>query len=74
MQIELSDQTVRGVQTMLARTGGSADVMQYVDRTLKRAFLFDTDREVKRQNAGADVDVLDRLIDEPVEVVRATNS
>lgn len=39
MQIELPDQTIRDVHAMLARTGGSADVTQYVDRTVKRVFL-----------------------------------
>jgi len=71
MQIELPDQTVRDVETMLAKRGHSGDVSDYIDRTLQRALFFDTVREVKRQNAGVDPDELDRLIDEAVESTRA---
>lgn len=70
MQIELPDQTVRDVQAMLANRGENRDVSEYVDRTLQRALLFETVREVKRQNAGVHPDELDRLIDEAVEAVR----
>ena len=73
MQIKLSDQTVRDVQAMLARTGGNPDLTAYVDRTLKRAIFFDTVREVKRQNARVDADELDGLIDEAVNAVRSAN-
>jgi Ribbon-helix-helix domain len=71
MQIEVPDQTVRDVQALLAKRGESSDVSQYIDQTLQRALLFETVREVKRQNADVDPDELDRLIDEAVEAVRA---
>lgn len=71
MQIELPDQTVRDLETMLAKRGENSDVSQYIDRTLQRALFFETVREVKRQNAGLDPDELDRLIDEAVMAVRA---
>ena len=71
MQIELSDQTIRDVQALLAKRGERVDVSAFVDRTLQRALFFETVREVKRQNAGVDPDELDRLIDEAVEAVRS---
>jgi hypothetical protein len=71
MQVELPEQTIRDVEAMLAKRGENGDVSQYIDRTLQRALLFDTVREVKRQNAGMDPDELDRIIDEAVQAVRA---
>jgi hypothetical protein len=71
MQIDLSDQTMRDVEAMLARTGGKANLTEYVDRTLKRAVFFDTVREVKRQNAGIDPQELEDLIDDAVDAVRS---
>lgn len=71
MQIELSDQTIRDVQALLAKRGEGVDVSTFVDRTLQRALFFETVREVKRQNIGTHPDELDRLIDEAVEAVRA---
>lgn len=71
MQIELSDQTVRDVQAMLAKRGTNGNVSQYIDSTLQRALFFETVREVKRQNADVDPEQLDRLIDEAVEAIRA---
>jgi hypothetical protein len=71
MQIELPDQTVRDLQTMLAKRGEGVDVSAFVNLTLQRALFFETVREVKRQNAGVDPDELNRLIDEAVEAVRA---
>jgi hypothetical protein len=71
MQIELSDQTVRDVEAMLAKRGENGDVSQYIDRTVQRALFFDTVREVKRQNAGVDPAELDLLIDEALVAVRA---
>ncbi len=71
MQIELSDQTIRDVQALLAKRGEGVDVSTFVDRTLQRALFFETVREVKQQNTGTDPDELDRLIDEAVEAARA---
>lgn len=71
MQIELSDQTIRDVQALLAKRGEGVDVSAFVDRTLQRAVFFETVREVKQQNAGVDPAELDQLIDEAVEAVRA---
>jgi hypothetical protein len=71
MQIELSDQTIRDVQALLAKRGEGVDVSAFVDRTLQRALFFETVREVKQQNAGVDPAKLDQLIDEAVEAVRA---
>ena len=73
MQIELPDQTIRDVQTMLAKRGKAADIAQYVDQTLQRALFFDTVREIKTQNVGVDPDELERLIDEAVAAVRRMN-
>jgi len=70
MQINLPDQTVRNIQAMLAQRGDSLDVSAYVDRTLQRALFFDTVREIKKTNAGADPVELERLIDEAVSAVR----
>jgi hypothetical protein len=71
VQIELSDQTIRDVQALLAKRGEGVDVSAFVDRTLQRALFFETVREVKQQNIGTHPDELDRLIDEAVEAVRA---
>lgn len=71
MQIELSDQTIRDVQSLLAKRGEGVDVSAFVDRTLQRALFFETVREVKQQNIDTDPDELDRLIDEAVKAVRA---
>ena len=71
MQIELSDQTIRDVKALLAQRGEGVDVSAFVDRTLQRALFFETVREVKRQNAGANPDEIDRMIDEAVEAARA---
>jgi len=70
MQIELSAQTIREVQALLAKRGEGVDVSAFVDRTLQRALFFETVREVKQQNIGTHPDELDRLIDEAVEAVR----
>jgi hypothetical protein len=62
---------------MLAKRGQNGNVSEYIDRTLQRALFFETVRDVKRQNAGADPQDIDRLIDEAVAVARAgheTNS
>ena len=56
---------------MLAKRGGNGNVSEFIDRTLQRALVFETIRDVKRQNAGADPQALDRLIDEVVAAVRA---
>ena len=71
MRIELPDQTIREVELMLAKRGEAADVPAFIDRTLQRALLFETVREVKRQNAGADPEKVDQLINEAVEAARS---
>ncbi len=70
MQIEIPDQTARDVQAMLVKRGKNGDVSQFIDQTVQRALFFDVVREVKRQNADADPDELDRLIEESVKAVR----
>lgn len=70
MQVELPDQTVRDVQLMLDKRGEPANVAEFIDRTVQRALLFETVREIKRQNAGAPPDELDRIIDEAVNATR----
>jgi hypothetical protein len=74
MRIELPDQTIRDVELMLAKRGETADVPAFIDRTLQRALLFETVREVKRQNAEVAPEELDRLIDEAVTSVRAEHN
>jgi Arc/MetJ-type ribon-helix-helix transcriptional regulator len=71
MRIELPDKTVRDVEAMLANRGENGDVSEFIDRTVQRALFFETVRDVKRQNAGADPQELDRLIDEAVQAARA---
>jgi hypothetical protein len=71
MQIELSDQTIRDVQALLAKRGEGVDVSAFVNQTLQRAVFFETVREVKRQNEGVDSLELDRLIDEAVADARS---
>ncbi len=71
MRIELPDQTVRDVETLLAQRGDNGNVSEFIDRTLQRALFFETVREVKHQNAGVDPQSLERLVDEAVTAVRA---
>jgi hypothetical protein len=63
MQIDLPDKTVRDVEAMLAKRGQNGSVSEFIDRTLQRALFFETVRDVKCQNASADPQELDRLID-----------
>ena len=70
MQIELPDKTIRDVEAMLAKRGQNGNVSDFIDRTLQRALFFETVRDIKRQNAGADTQELDRLIDEAVAAAR----
>ena len=74
MQVELPDKTVRDVEAMLAKRGENGNVSEYIDRTLQRTLFFETVRDVKRQNAGAEPQELDRLIDEAVAAARAGRS
>lgn len=71
MQIELSDQTARDVQTLLAQRGGGVDVSAFVNQTMQRAVFFETVREIKRQNEGVDPVELERLIDDAVAHARS---
>jgi Arc/MetJ-type ribon-helix-helix transcriptional regulator len=71
MQVELPDNTVRDVEAMLAKRGENGNVSEFIDRTLQRALFFETVRDIKRQNAGADPQEFNRLIDEAVAAVRA---
>ncbi len=74
MQVELPDKTIRDVESLLAKRGQNGDVSEFIDRTLQRALFFETVRDVKRQNAGANPQELDRLIDEAVTAARAQRS
>jgi Arc/MetJ-type ribon-helix-helix transcriptional regulator len=74
MQVELPDKTVRDVEAMLAKRGQNGNVSEFIDRTLQRALFFETVRDVKRQNASADPQELDQLIDEAVAAARAGRS
>ena len=74
MQIELPDKTVRDVEAMLAKRGQNGNVSEFIDRTLQRALFFETVRDVKRQNAGADPQEIDRLIDDAIAAARAERS
>jgi Arc/MetJ-type ribon-helix-helix transcriptional regulator len=74
MQVEVPDKTVRDVEAMLAKRGQNGNVSEFIDRTLQRALFFETVRDVKRQNAGANPQELDRLIDEAVTAARAERS
>lgn len=71
MQLELPDQTIRELETMLAKRGEGTSLSEFLDRIIQRALFFETVREVKRQNAGVDPNELDRLIDEAVDAVRS---
>jgi Arc/MetJ-type ribon-helix-helix transcriptional regulator len=74
MQVELPDKTIRDVEAMLAKRGKNGNVSEFIDRTLQRALFFETVREVKHQNAGADAQEIDRLIDEAIATARANGS
>jgi Arc/MetJ-type ribon-helix-helix transcriptional regulator len=74
MQVELPDKTVRDVEAMLAKRGQNGNVSEFIDRTLQRALFFETVRDVKRQNACADPQEIDQLIDEAVAAARAERS
>lgn len=70
-QIEISDETYRGIETMLANRGEAMAVDQYVDRTVNRYLFFETVREVKKRNKDIAPEVLQQEIDEAVAAVRA---
>lgn len=70
MQIDIPEEIVRDVQTMLSRQGAPVDVSAFVNHTLKRAVFFETVREVQRQNAVADPHELQDIIDHAVDAVR----
>lgn len=71
MQIDIPEQIIRDVQSMLARQGSAPDVSAFVNRALQRAVFFDTVREIQQQNASVDPIELQTLIDEAIDVVRA---
>lgn len=70
-QIEISDETYLGIETMLANRGEAMAVDQYVDRTVNRYLFFETVREVKERNKDIAPEVLQQEIDEAVAAVRA---
>ena len=74
MQVDLPDKTIRDVEAMLAKRGQNGKVSEFIDRTLQRALFFETVRDVKRQNAGADPQEIDRLIDDAIAAARAERS
>jgi hypothetical protein len=74
MQVELPDKTIRDVEAMLAKRGQNGNVSEFIDRTLQRALFFEAVRDVKRQNASANPQELDRLIDEAVAAARSGRS
>ena len=69
MKIELPDETIRDVEAVVARDGG--DVVDFIDRAVRRRLFFDTVREIRESTAGVDPNELQAAIDEAVEAVRA---
>ncbi len=70
MNIDLPEQTIRGVEAVIAGVGGGVDVPAYIDRSVRRAIFFDTVGRVQALNAQEDPEELQRLIDEAVDAVR----
>lgn len=69
MKVDLPDETVRGVEAVIARDGG--DVAGFVDRAVRRSLFFETVRLIRERNVGVDPDELQDAIDEAVREVRA---
>lgn len=70
-QINISDETYRDVQAMLAGSDEPVDVDAFVDRTLQKRLFFETVRKVQDRNKDVDPDVLQQEIDEAIAEVRA---
>lgn len=70
-QINISDETYRDVQAMLAGSGEALDVDAFVDRTLQKRLFFETVRMVQDRNQDVDPDELQKEIDEAISQVRA---
>lgn len=68
MKIDLPDETVRGVEAIVARTGG--DVAAFVDQAVRRTLFFETARQVRERNADLDPAALDDLINREVAAAR----
>ena len=69
-QINISDETYRDVQAMLASSGETVDVDAFVDRTLQKRLFFETVRRIQDRNEDVDPDVLQQEIDEAIADVR----
>ncbi|MBX3426025.1 MAG: hypothetical protein KF688_10130 [Pirellulales bacterium] len=71
MQIELSDNTYRELQALLAAQGAAVDVGTFVNQTMRRTLFLETARRIKQHNATIDPAVIEQAIDEVVDDVRA---
>ena len=69
-QVNISDETYRDVQAMLASGGETVDVDAFVDRTLQKRLFFETVRKIQDRNKDVDADVLQQEIDEAIAAVR----
>lgn len=69
-QINISDETYRDVQAMLASGGDTVDVDAFVNRTLQKRLFFETVRKIQDRNKDVDPDVLQQEIDEAIADVR----
>ena len=70
--LSIPEETDRTVRTYLARIGmKKGDLSKFVDAAVRRQVFTLLVQDVKRRNADADPAVLDKLIEEAVERVRA---
>ena len=69
-QINISDETYRDVQAMLASSGETVDVDAFVDQTLQKRLFFETVRKVQYRNKDVDPNVLQKEIDAAIADVR----
>jgi hypothetical protein len=73
--LSIPEETDRAVRTHLARTGmKKGSLSAFVDEAVRGRVFRLTVQRIKEQNADADPDELQRLIDEAVDWARADRS
>lgn len=73
--LSIPDKTDRAVRTYLAKTGmKKGSLSAFVDEAVRSRVFRLTVARIKEENAGADADELQRLIDAAVDWARADRS
>jgi hypothetical protein len=71
--LKVSRETDIALRTLLASRGGKkGDLSRFVEEAVNREVLRETVRDIQTRNANADLEELERLIDEEVHATRAS--